>query len=362
MSLTLFIRTLLLTLLGCLPIASGASVIHDLYNTRVAVASQTVAAQNEAIRNSFNQVLIKVSGNKDIVSAPQIRASQNSAQDLIQSFRFETTVEGSFMVASFDEEKINQLLTDSGHPVWGKRRPDTLLWIAWLNEQGEREIITAGSQNPIKKSLLHIANSRGIPVTFPLLDIEDAEMIHVFDVWGRFDSIIKRASQRYPNDNLVSARVYDRRKLAIDEQEVPSSMIWQLDWQVLNDDLIEEGSWFGSNDSQVLQKFIDMLADRLAAQYAVVSSGDRSQTTISMKIINLNDIETYVAATRFLGSLAMVSNIKLISLVGEVATFELEVLGQQQDLINTLQLDARIAQKTDAFGRVLDDMEFLWLQ
>ena len=336
--------------------------MENLYETKVPVASQTVAAQNDAIRNSFNQVLVKVSGNKEIVSSPEIRALRNSARDLIQSFRFESGADGSFMVANFDEEKINQLLTQAGRPVWGKRRPDTLMWMAFLEEDGDREIVSATAVGRVKQQIDILADSRGIPISFPLMDIEDADLVHVYDVWGRFDSVIKQASQRYPNDNLVSARLYDRRNLSLVDQEIPPQMAWQLDWQLLNNDLIEEGSWFAESESRVLQKFIDMIADRLAEQYAVESTGELTQTSVEMKIINLDSLESYVSVTRFLGALAMVNSVKLLKISGEVATFQLELLGQQSDLLNTLQLDAKITQKTDAFGRVTGDMEFLWLQ
>ncbi|BDX06684.1 hypothetical protein MACH26_22050 [Planctobacterium marinum] len=326
------------------------------------VASQTVAAQNDAIRNSFNQVLIKVSGSQETVTTPEIIAMRNSARDLIQSFRFESTADGSFMIASFDEDKINQLLTQSGRPVWGKRRPDTLMWMAYLEEDGDRAIVSATSVGPVKQKIDAMADSRGIPISFPLMDIEDAELVHVFDVWGRFDTVIKQASQRYPNDNLVSARIYDRRKMSLAEQEVPLQMAWQLDWQLLNNDLIEEGTWFAASETEVLQKFVDMIADRLAEQYAVEATGELTQTNVEMKIINLDSLESYVTVTRFLSSLAMVNSVKLLEISGQVARFRLELIGQQSDLLNTLQLDAKITQKTDAFGRVTDDMEFLWLQ
>lgn len=341
---------------------SHAAVIQNLYETKVRVASQTVAAQNAAIRDSYFQVLVKVSGSKTITQVPELAKTDNEARDLIQSFRFENNSNGRYMVAQFDEAKINQLLSDVGKPIWGKRRPDTLLWLAWLNERDDRELITATRDTEVKQLLLEQAQIRGIPFTFPLMDIEDSQVIHVFDVWGRFDGVIKRASQRYPNDNLIAARLFDRGQISVGDENISDQMRWQLDWQLLNEDLIEEGSFFAASREVALQNLVDMLADKLAARFAVVSSSYETENSVTMNIINLDSIEAYVSAKQFLESLAIVNNVKLVKVSGKTATFQLDIVGAQEDLINTLELDAKITQKTDAFGRVINDMEFRWLQ
>ena len=180
--------------------------------------------------------------------------------------------------------------------------------------------------------------------------------------WGRFDGVIKRASQRYPNDNLIAARLFDRNQISVGEENISEQMRWQLDWQLLNDDLIEEGSFFAASREVALQNLVDMLADTLAARFAVVSSSYETENSVTMNIINLDSIEAYVSAKQFLESLAIVNNVKLVKVSGKTATFQLDIVGAQEDLINTLELDAKITQKTDAFGRVVNDMEFRWLQ
>ncbi|MFC3647624.1 DUF2066 domain-containing protein [Planctobacterium marinum] len=337
-------------------------MIQNLYETKVRVNSQTVAAQNNAIRDSYYQVLVKVSGSKSITEVSELTSKAGDARDLIQSFRFEIIDGERFMVAQFDEGKINQLLTDIGKPIWGKRRPDTLLWFTWLNERDDRELVTATADPEVKKILLEQAQIRGIPFSFPLMDIEDAQIIHVYDVWGRFDGVVKRASQRYPNDNLVAARLFDRRQLTTANTEVSEQMRWQIDWQVLNDELIEEGTLFAAERNQVVTQFIDMLANKLAEKFAVVSRSYETQNSVTMTIINLDSIEAYVSAKKFLESLAIVNSVRLLNVSGQNATFQLDIVGVQEDLINTLELDAKISQKTDPFGRVVNEMEFIWLR
>lgn len=339
-----------------------AAVIHALYETRVLVSGQTNAAQNRAFRESLQQVLVKVSGDNQIVNDTFVRQQLSRARDFIRSFQYENDNGLAFMVANFDEEPVNSLVVSAGYPVWGKRRPDTLLWIAYWNSNGNRELFTAASEQFEKFIVLDAAQRRGIPFTFPLMDLQDAEIINVFDVWGRFDDTIKFASQRYPNDNLVSARIFNRNDLLDESESVQQDMVWQLDWQILNDELVQQSTVFGADINSVVEQFVDFIADKLAKKYAVESGGlQATGNQIDLRILNLDSIESYVTVVRFFESLSLVNDVNLMRLKGGVGDFKLQLTGSSLDLINTLLLDDKISQKTDAFGRATDDLEFYWL-
>lgn len=341
---------------------ANAAVLQTLYDTRVMVSGQTNASQNSAFRESLQQVLIKVSGDVEIADNAVVRQTLSQSRDFIRSFRYEMDNGLTFMLASFDEQRVNDLVINAGFPVWGKRRPDTLLWVAHWSQEGRRELLTAASAQLTKLNLLDAAERRGIPFTFPLMDIQDSELINVYDVWGRFDDTIKFASQRYPNDNLVSARIFDRNEVAIGEETVPVEMQWQLDWQILNQDLVQESTFFGSSMNSVIDQFVDFVADQLANKYAIAMTGKQmAGNRVNIKILNMDSIESYVTVNRFLESLAIVNSSSLLTLKGQEAEFQLDMSGSLSDLINTLLLDDKIARKTDAFGRSTDEMEFYWL-
>lgn len=341
---------------------SNGAVMQSLYETRVLATGQTVSAQTRAFRESLQQVLVKVSGDNSIASDSYVRQQLPKARDFIRAFQYENDNGLTFMVASFDEDRVNELVIESGFPVWGRRRPDTLLWMAHWSENGERELFTAASEQFVKLTLLDSAQRRGIPVTFPLMDIQDSQLINVFDVWGRFDDTIKFASQRYPNDNLISARLFNRNLLLTEDETVPENMTWQLDWQILNEDLVQESTIFGPDMNTVVDEFVDFVADTLAAKYAVETEGLLvNGNKINLKIINMDSIKSYVTVSRFFESLALVNTVSLLRLEGEVGEFQLELTGNVSDLLNTLLLDDKISQKTDAFGRATDELEFFWL-
>lgn len=341
---------------------ANATVMQTLYDTRVLVSGQNDAAQRNAFRDSLQQVLVKVSGDRDIAGDSFVRQQLPNARNYIRAFRYEFDEGLRFMVASFDEQRVNRLVVESGYPVWGKRRPDTLLWVAFYDSNSARSLITAGAELPIKDAFMDAGEGRGIPFTFPLMDIQDSEVINVFDVWGRFDDTIKLASQRYPNDNLISARIFNRNVFLAGDETVPENMVWQLDWQILNKELVQQSTFFGSDMYQVIEQFVDFIADTLAEKYAVNSlSGLSSGNVLSVKIINMDSIESYVTVTRFFESLSLVNTATLTQLQGAVGVFDLDLTGSKGDLLNTLLLDDKITQQTDAFGQTREELEFYWL-
>ena len=341
-----------------------AAIISTLYETRVPLASQTNAAQQKAFRESLIQVLVKVSGDRDIGKDATIRNQLRQARDLIRSFRYDSADGVNYMAATFDEQRVNQLIASAGYPVWGKRRADTLVWMAYLDDESDqRQLITAGVTNTYSDLLKSAAERRGMPITLPLMDLQDAQTVNVYDVWGRFDDTIKLASQRYPNDNLVAVRIYDRTRLMAAGESLQDEMRWQLDWQILNQELAEQSTFFAPDRETLIAQFVDFLADKLAAKYAVEQTNNSSSgnQTLRLSILNVSSIEAYVSVRRFFESLALVNSVTLRRQYASVSEFDLVLSGSREDLLNVLLLDNKIRQKTNAFGQATNEMEFFWI-
>lgn len=331
-----------------------ADIIEDLYQTRVEVSDQSAAEQRRAFQDSLNQVLTKVSGDPDIVTQPFVKQQIQRARDFIKSYRFEVN-ERLYLVADFDEAKVNNIVTSTGFPIWGKRRPTALVWMVYEQEK-ERQLMSASDNGNVKQQLDFFTQRRGLKMTYPLMDIEDVENINVFDVWGRFDDVIRDASFRYLPEAVFSARLYRTENEQTEERQQ-----WQLDWQILDSEIPQQGLFFAPQQEQVLIEFANMIADYLAERYAV----DMSELTaksgeVPLYIMNMDSIESYAKVMAFFRSLTMVSDIKLTRLSGHTAEFSLNLIGAPDDLIATLSLDDNIQRKTDAFGRVGEQLEYFW--
>jgi hypothetical protein len=70
----------------------------------------------------------------------------------------------------------------------------------------------------------------------------------------------------------------------------------------------------------------------------------------------------YSQALVALESMSVVNNATLIKQQGPRATFELDLLGDVDDLSNALGLDGKIRPVVDDFGQPIVGLEFFWVK
>ncbi len=353
----------LLFALVCL--ASGSSradIVDTIYNTSVELADQRQAALRRGFRASFQQVLIKVSGGDALLRNGIIRQELANARDYIISFSFSRTNGQLYLNAQFDPNKVNDLVASAGFPVWGKRRPSILIWLAEQDIDGNRRLVVANGESNSQPELMRATGQRGIPIVFPLMDLAESNQIGLFDVWGRFNNVMRVASDKYNTEYVLSARLYPRDSEFIAADSIPNDqgVAWQLDWHFIQDELGDQGIVFASDKQDALRQLGNLLADYLAQKYAVMSSDANLAGSVTLQVLNLDSIEDYVQIVSFFESLTMISNVNLNSLSGTVAEFDLELTGSLDELLATIELDDKINQRTDAFGRTVESLEFLW--
>ncbi|MFC1603373.1 DUF2066 domain-containing protein, partial [Pseudomonadota bacterium] len=193
--------------------------VSGLYEAEVPAAGQEVEQRNRAIVEAFRQVLVKVTGNRGVVHHPALAEEINSAPRYVQQYRYRV-VEQELPASSppqvqkqvrmlrvkFDEIAVNRMLRQQGVAVWGDKRPATLVWLA-TEENGKRTLAMADADEQAYSGMLDVMERRGVPILFPLMDLEDQVNLQVSDVWGGFADTIWQASERYGPDAVMTARL-----------------------------------------------------------------------------------------------------------------------------------------------------------
>ncbi len=379
-----------------------ADVLTGLYAAKVPVSSQSGKAQEQAIQLAFKEVLVKVSGSRELLEDNVIRTRVRNARQYLRQYQFENVQSDSpsndnsqqqlYFLANFDSVKVDGLLLDAGFPIWGSHRPSTILWLAEENESLERQLYSEYTDTNLKHHFLDGARRRGLSLVFPVLDITDLSNAGLYDVWGRFTDNIINASQRYDLEIVMSARVYPQQDLATDFENESNSLTdnaadelteqsnetlvntspeaelidenrgWQVDWFIFMDGEMQTGTVLGEDRSYISNVLVDLLADKLAAKYAVRASvglnGLGAQSEITL--MNISSVDAYVHAKRYFESLQAVTVVQLTSLKEQRAVFNVSLVGRIDDLINTLLLDDKVRRVTDAFGRPTGELEFVW--
>ena len=117
----------------------------------------------------------------------------------------------------FDEDLILDVLRKSQVGVWSEIRPETLLWLI-VDENGGRQFYNADAMPEIDAALTLAAKLKGLPLIFPLLDIEEQQKISVTDVLGADSRNLLAVSSRYDAPAIMVGHV------------VKKGACWQADW------------------------------------------------------------------------------------------------------------------------------------
>ena len=265
----------------------------------IAVDDQSQRSQDSALKSAFKQVMIKITGNKDALQNPGVKAALRTPQAYLRSYRFDFQEGETLYVAEFDKIKLNELLQREGLPLWGERRPETLLWMATEDsESGERQLLDETTPSEMREHLSAKAKERGLPLSFPLMDLTDRSTISIYDVWGRFVQSLTQASNRYSVDNVIGARVYKNEPGTVSEVPGETARLEQLQLDATRGDS-QDLATADLNDNPVAHES-DYTAETAEQPYntdAMSEAGDDDSvegvTNVSMPPFTMDEFTTY---------------------------------------------------------------------
>lgn len=212
------LAALLLAVAWQLP--SSAARFENLYTVTVETDPAAADEVEAAMQAAMARVLVRVTGSRSAPLEPRLQPLINSAADFRSSSGFVRP--GEYQVG-FVTSRVEQVLTEQGMPVWGPERPLTLLWVAVDDGAGGRALLGAsgaadqfGAPAPpsmtelieeVRNEIMTAADERGLPIAWPLLDLQDLGAVSLLDVTGGFDERIVAASARYGADAVLIGSV-----------------------------------------------------------------------------------------------------------------------------------------------------------
>jgi len=332
----------LLALVLSLWIQSVSAVnVEDLYVAEVLVNSQDDAQLVNGARAGLLQVLVRVSGSRAIEGSPQVTASLQHPESYYYQYSFESTdrmlqigdeqVPARILRLTFEPSAIARLLRQAGFPVWGSNRPSVLAWLA-VSDGSSRRLLSEQDTSQLPAALNTHAKFRGVPVLYPLLDLEDASQLSSAEVWGAFLGRVEQASARYKPDVVLSGRI----------QQDPMGR-WLGFWSYQLDDNWREFDNSGFSEDELMADMVDHLVDDLAARYAL----DSSRGSILVSVDGIDDLDDYAQVSQYLESLAPVLNSAVVAVSGRELRLRLVTEGQSQQLIEIIQLDDKMLLVSD---------------
>jgi hypothetical protein len=334
-TMTTIIRGWLLAIL-LMTSAAQAEMVANLYEAETPVVGQGGEARAEGIRQAFAQVLVKISGDRGLLSHPETDKLLQRASSYVQQYRYRMLKQGNGMIGTpnadrllwvrFDERAVNRLLRKSGVPVWGGTRPSVLVWLG--EEQGaSRGLVSLEQQSILKSTIKQAAEERGLPMLLPLMDLEDRNALPVSDLWGGFESDIRRASQRYLPDVILVGRMRNY------------GSEWQGEWTLYLPDTVNRWQTRAGSQRELAAEGVQQTADALAMRFAPQQVTEGS-SSLRIRIHGLSQLADYVLVRDYLESLAMIEKLDLLDADAGKVSFLVRIQGGRQVLERGIQLGA----------------------
>lgn len=326
---------LLLGLLLWLPPAFAVQM-EDLYEAEVPVENRDRPQRQQALQAALAQVLVKITGNRSAPEFPELQALLESAPRYAQQFRYREVPGGQppyVLEVSFDGPALERAVAEQGLPVWGRERPAVLVWLA-VQEPGRRYLVGGDSGGPAREAMEAVGRARGVPLIFPLLDLEDRGRVSFADVSGGFVETVRAASARYRPDAILMGRAYR-----------PASGGWEVRWRLLYAERDgEDWQSTGGTLEAALDAGVHALAGTLAGRLA--SSGLAEQASGTLVVVSgVRTLQDYMRVSRYLGGLGPVTAKRTYRVSADRAEFLVQARGGARDLERIIGLGDELARE-----------------
>ena len=315
--------------------------VHSIALSEISPYQGVVSAEGiteEQLREqALEQVLIKVSGNVNIIELDDSKALAKDIFSLLAQFGYQNINNKRFYFTLFDKRKIDNALTAMQQPIWGQDRPKTLIWL--VNENRElisENMINSREDDLMTRGLKSAQLARGITVEFPLIDLDDALAVSAADINGRFYQTVADAASRYDAEYFVVANLIKIRG----EQ-------WQLKWELVK-------NMTQSNDSQVLIKqsssgdkadvmnaMINQIADYYAKQFAILENKGLKSTQ-KLTVNNIRSLTHLIRLNKMLEGLNAVDTFEIVNITEQQVVVSVTLKGGLVSFKNALNAHSQL--------------------
>lgn len=345
---------------GILLVSSlGAQVVPHLYQVEVPVVSQATDLRETAINQGFQQVLIRVSGNSQVLKNKNIVEALSQADNYVEQYSYVNlplgaVVQGDNPQATqlnlqlmFDQVQIRALLQQAGQPNWGVDRPSILVWLA-LNDGQVQSLLSTNTVNPWVETLQQIAVRRGIPLVWPNLASINQQASSISPI----ESSTAPTQSALAKSNLNPTDVFQTNIKPLSDWSANSGADAMLlvaltqsgdeltaQWTLLINQ--EQLSWqtSGQDKMVVLQTGMDNVVDAIAERYANQASAQTLTATLAVN--HLTSIEDYARVQHYFQTLTPIKSVELLQLDASAAQFKLVYEGSETNLVKAISLDRK---------------------
>jgi hypothetical protein len=220
------------------------------------------------------------------------------------------------------------LLRASNEPIWAENRPVTLMWLV-IDDTDGRRLPTDDDETQLKQIVEANAANRGLPIIWPLYDLQEQATVNVNALWSADAKAIEAASERYDASGTLLGRL-----LATSDGK------WRVAWEYN----FNGESTYSDSECEILDDCIsdpiDAVAELLSSRYALVSSDQGNVAKV--KVVGVSSFEDYSTVLFYFKELIAVSDVALNSIEGDIFEFTLNLTANRDKLAELISLNKRL--------------------
>jgi hypothetical protein len=345
---------LLLSAVWFSPIAH-TQPLTDLYEAQVTLKNRSEVVRRDGFKQALTHVLIKLSGDRKRPLQTAIQNELKQIDPLVSEYKYLTAPAETQQVLSvhFDEGAVNDLLARLQLPLWNKNRP-TLLWWVMLDIKDQQTVITE-DQTTEADLLEEQAKQRGLPLLFPLMDLDDLTTLTTTEVINGSKEPVRKIAKRYGVKHVLVGWL------------LKTLNGWQGQWRLY---VAEEEIAFNSNQPQLeealtesINRAIDEIAKRLVAIMPVNPVnpinpinpvnpksplvGTDTVEEFEVLVTGVPTLRDYAKVSDYLKSLAVIEDLQVLRIQPGEVKFRVTVKGGKAVLRQTLSLGTLLVPRTN---------------
>lgn len=301
-------------------IGVDAADVGGLTSARVAVSDRSDAEFNRGVARALEAVIVKLTGDSRAPGSNAGRAVVKQAKRLVQQFGYERPQgSGSDTVdlvlrVEFDARVLNEQMRSQNLVVWGKERPETLVWLV-VDDASGRKLLGAQDAHNLIRVMQDRARIRGIPLVFPLADIAETSAL-----------ANQLTSHTLANAVHANSEKYGVRSILVGHVRQVAASLWENHWtlQVAGESITWEQQ--GDIVELLVDESTDSLADALGRRYARTADHGASNAVV-VTVKGLRSAADYARTERYLSTLDSVTKLLVRRVDEQGIIFDLNVQG-----------------------------------
>ena len=324
----------------------------------VKVEDQTASVERTATRTSLLEVISRLTGLESVPRTAEIKNALDQAESFVSEYMYTavTNFENetpagpkpfSVLRIVFEPAQIESLLRLAKLPRWPSPRDTCIVW-ALLENDGRRESIAPGETFRLAELLASNGLARGLPMIFPLLDLEDQLRVDDGLIWGRFGKELLQASNRYNANCVLIGRL-----VAHEGGTVTS---FSGDWTIVlrNAGSFHREVFWIEEGAKIAKETIDSAVD-LMTESSVIYAGE--SYVYRVRISFIEDFGDYLAVNQYLSKSPYVEDFSIDGYEEGLLKLSIKSTAGRERLLEIFEKEGKFVSDDRAWG-IASDTEY----